>query len=414
VIVPGAAPVHLTYCSNIHPGESWAQVRANLEHHVVRVARALGGPTPFGVGLRLSNLAARELADPAAMAELREFLAAQRLYVFTLNGFPYGTFHGVRVKEEVYLPDWTQPERLAYSERLAELLAQLLPEALCGGELDGSVSSVPGAFRERVRGRADVERMAEALITHAASLHALRERSGRAIALALEPEPRCYLETLEEAARFFREELLCAAAVRRMSALTGLGAAAAQAALRRHLTLCLDACHAAVQFEDLQSGLALLADAGVRVSKLQLSAGLSVRGVGAELPDAELEKLLAPFADPVYLHQVVARGPGGLRRWLDLPEALRGHRERGAARPEEWRVHFHVPIFLEQFDPAGRLRSTQPFLAELLAHQARAPIAPQLEVETYTWNVLPAEHRAQDVARAIERELRWVLERLAA
>jgi len=409
VILAGAVPAQLTYCSNIHPGESWAEVRANLERHVVRVARAVAGDAPFGVGLRLSDRASRELVDPAALGELRKFLEEHRLYVLTLNGFPYGPFHGTRVKEDVYLPDWTQPERLAYSDRLAGLLAALLPE---GGS--GTISSVPGAFRERVRTRDDVACMREALVAHAAALHQLREHSGRTLALALEPEPCCFLETLEEAASFVREDLFGARALSRVRALTGLSSEAAGAALRRHLTVCLDTCHAAVEFEDLETGLGLLADAGVRVGKLQLSAGL-------RLPDAsaDLEALLRPFADPVYLHQVVSRSDGSLRRWLDLPEALADWRQRRSAGKvasgEEWRVHFHVPIFLDRFESAaGPLGSTQPFLAQVLERQAREPISDQLEVETYTWDVLPEAYREGDVTAAVERELRWVMARLPA
>jgi sugar phosphate isomerase/epimerase len=399
-VIVGSGPAHLTYCSNIHPGESWAEVRANLEKHVVRVAREISGSAAFGIGLRLSDAAARELEAPGPLEELAAFLAANRLYVFTLNGFPYGTFHGSRVKEAVYLPDWRQPERLAYSERLARILAALLPDGV-----DGTVSSVPAAFRPSVRGPGDVERIVAQLIAHAASLHRLREQSGRCVALALEPEPCCYLETLDETARFFREQLFAPSAVRRFAALAGLASGAAELALRRHLTLCLDACHAAVEFEDLEAGLALLDDAGIRVGKVQLSAGLRVSGL-----EADRAALLAPFADPVYLHQVVAREVGGLRRWTDLPEALADSKSsRG-----EWRVHFHVPLFLERFDAAGHLCSTQPFLAQLLARQRIRPISAQLEVETYTWDVLPEQHRRGDVAAAVVRELRWVLGQLTA
>jgi hypothetical protein len=223
------------------------------------------------------------------------------------------------------------------------------------------------------------------------------------VALALEPEPCCYLETLDESARFFAEELFGAAGQQRFRSLTGLASGAAELALRRHLTLCLDACHAAVEFEDLEAGLARLDDAGIRVGKVQLSAGLCVPQA-----DADRAALLAAFADPVYLHQVVAREPGGLRRWTDLPEAL-----AAPACPAEWRIHFHVPLFLERFDAAGRLRSTQPFLARLLERQRSRPISTHLEVETYTWDVLPEEHRRSDVASAVVRELRWVLARLA-
>jgi len=270
VILHGPGGPHLTYCTNIHPGESWAEVRHNLEQYVVRVADLIG-VRPFGVGLRLSAAAARELADPAELEALRDLLARHDLYVFTLNGFPYGAFHGQRVKEEVYLPDWLDDERLRYTNQLAELLAELLPLGVTG-----SVSTVPGAFRARVSGPRDEQRMAERMIDHAAFLHSLRRRTGRRICLALEPEPCCHLETLGEAAAFFREHLFAPRGVARLAERTGLSDTAAAAALRRHLTVCLDACHAAVEFEELGQALDALDALGVQIGKIQLSSGLRV------------------------------------------------------------------------------------------------------------------------------------------
>src|SRR5438132_878800 len=105
MLVGGA---HLTYCTNIHPGESWSEVRANLERHVVRVKERIAPRERFGIGLRLSAQAARELASPPLMMAFRRWLDAHDLYVFTINAFPYGAFHGTRVKEDVYRPDWLE------------------------------------------------------------------------------------------------------------------------------------------------------------------------------------------------------------------------------------------------------------------------------------------------------------------
>jgi hypothetical protein len=103
----------------------------------------------------------------------------------------------------------------------------------------------------------------------------------------------------------------------------------------------------------------------------------------------------------------VARTGRGLVRYVDLPEALAALPDAPA---DEWRIHFHAPVFLEELGP---FRSTQPFLREILALQAREPIAPHLEVETYTWDVLPQEFRSADVVDDVVRELSWVRERLA-
>ena len=387
--------VHLTYCSNIHPGETWAEVRAQIGEHLPKVKAQLSPDRPFGIGLRLSAVAAEALSDPAAMAEFKAFLAAEDLYVFTINGFPYGVFHGAPVKERVYLPDWRNEARLAYSNRLADLLAQLLP---VDPALDGSVSTVPGAFKPEIGGHADVEAMADMLIRHAAHLAGLRERTGRTISLALEPEPCCYIETVDEAVAFFRDYLFAADAVARMAALTGLGETAAADALRRHLGLCLDLCHAAVEFEDADAVLAGLRDAGIRIGKMQISAGLRF----ARVDDATID-LLRPFDDAVYLHQVVERNSDGLRRYADLPEAFAA--AAGKSGDREWRVNFHVPIFL---DDLGDFSTTQAFIREMLARQRSAPVTRHLEVETYSWDVLPAEYRNVDVDTAIVRELQWV------
>ncbi|HEX4985361.1 MAG TPA: metabolite traffic protein EboE [Burkholderiales bacterium] len=389
----GAPNVHLTYCSNIHPGETWADVRANIERYFPAVRDAVAPGQPFGVGLRLSARAARELGTGDALAEFKRFLAARNLYVFTINGFPYGTFHGTRVKEEAYLPDWRDEERLRYTDELADLLVQLLPDGV-----EGSISTVPGAFKPAMRGSADVEKIADNVIRHVAKLVDVEERTGRRIALAIEPEPHCYLETVEESVNFFRDRLFSTRAERRLAEITGRKRPQAQAALRRHVGLCLDLCHAAVEFEDPAACIRDLADAGIRITKLQISAGLRLPELTADAVNA-----LKQFDDPVYLHQVVEEGPAGVKRYADLPEALAT--ANCGADGREWRVHCHVPIFM---DDLGAFSSTRSFISEVLGMHRRRPISGHLEVETYTWNVLPEHLRAGGMEQAIAREMNWV------
>lgn len=386
----------LTYCLNVHPAESWAEVRAALLGPAREVARGLAGDDPFPVGLRLSARAVEDLKDPAARADLKAILAAERFEAVTVNGFPYGPFHGTRVKEEVYRPDWREPERLRYTCDLADLMAEIAPT----GRMV-SLSTVPGAFRPLGEGAEDA--IADALLQAAAHCVALERRTGVHVALAIEPEPFCLLETVEETAAFFRERLLSEAAAVRLAGLAGLSAEEATRALPRHLGLCYDVCHAAVEFEEPRESLALLREAGVPVHKLQLSAALRVPRV-----DEAARAALARFEEPTYLHQVVMRGSDGLRRVRDLPEAL----ARGAeADGEEWRVHFHVPVFLGDL---GAFESTQGFLAEILALHRERPVSPHLEVETYTWDVLPPDLQGSGLTDAILGELRWVRQQLAA
>ena len=388
----GAGSVHLTYCTNIHPGETWEEIRRNLADHVLRVKALVSPRAPFGVGLRLSAEAARTLAETNALDDLSAFLSDHDLYVFTINGFPYGRFHGARVKEDVYRPDWLQDERLAYSDVLAHVLAALLPDGL-----SGSVSTVPGCYRPRAATPEALAAVADRLILHAATLVRLDREHGKCVTLALEPEPFCVLETVAETVRFFEDHVFTRGASARLAASTGLGPAESEAALHRHLGVCLDACHAAVEFERPAEAVAALRRAGIKIAKVQVSAGLVV-----EPPSDAQREALRSFAEDVYLHQVVARRGEALLRYPDLEEALQ---DPAAARADEWRIHFHVPLFREELGP---FRNTQGFLRELLSLQAKDPVSTHLEVETYTWDVLPDHLKTGDIVEYVTRELDWV------
>lgn len=386
---------HLTYCTNIHAGEPLDEVMAGLAKHLPAIKSAVAPERPLGVGLRLGHQAAEGLRDPAALAALKRFLAEGGYYVFTLNGFPYGAFHGRAVKEDAYKPDWSEPARLAYTDHLAELLSALLP----AGQ-EGSVSTVPCTFKPWAEGRMDA--ITENLIRHVAHLVAVARKTGQTIALALEPEPCCQLETIDETVAFFKARLFDRQGVARLAALSGLAGAEAEAAMRRHIGVCYDVCHAAVEFEDPRASIAQLRANGIRIAKLQLSSALKVASL-----DARSAQHLAAFAEPVYLHQVVQNSNGRLRRFVDLPQALA---EAGRAAGAEWRVHFHVPVFLERMTHFG---TTQAFLAEILRLHREDPISAHLEVETYTWDVLPESYRNVDLSAAIARELAWVKGQLA-
>jgi sugar phosphate isomerase/epimerase len=399
--LPGAP--QLTYCTNIHPGESWEEVQRNLERFTLPVKQAIAPDRPFGVGLRLSALAAEQLAAPAELERLREFLDSNGLYVFTFNGFPYGPFHGAPVKEEVYLPDWTDAARLAYTDQLADIMAALLPD---GDEVTGTISTVPGAFRERVRTEPEVDAMAVMVARHAAHLYRIREETGRRISLALEPEPCCYLEVTRDAVGFFTKRLWRRSTVQVFEALTGLAGGRAEEFLREQVGICFDTCHMAVEYEGCEPAVRALQAAGIRINKAQITAGLQIDFDGTA-EDQERVAALQAFAEGVYLHQVVEKRGERLDRHVDLPEALR--KWAGGDLPDECRIHFHVPVFREELGP---FRGTQGYVGEFLDLLREEPVAPHLEVETYTWDVLPEAYRRESIVDAVAGELRWVLERL--
>ena len=378
------SPLHLTYCLNIHPGETLAEHRAAIRLHAVAVKQRLAPQRPFGLGLRLGAAAAAELGAPAARQQLRSELDALGLYAFTINGFPYGQFHGARVKENVYAPDWRTRERLDYTCLLADILAELVPDGM-----SGSISTLPGSFKAWIHNDADVRAMAKNLVACAKYLAALREKTGREIHVGLEPEPFCFLETTDEVIRFFEGPLATACAD-----------AAEREQVRRHLGVCLDTCHVALQFESPLVALRRYRAAGIRVSKIQLSAALETAAASADA--------LRPFDEPVYLHQTKARFMNGeLLAWPDLPDALPAIAQSESL--ETVRVHFHVPLFWEGGAP---LRSTATDLSAEFFREACAATE-HLEVETYTFAVLPEAMRAGGVVDCICREIEWVQRKIS-
>lgn len=373
---------HLSYCLNVHPGEGWSENLEAISSYTLGIRELVAPGKPFGLGLRIAQQAAAELAGSAALREqAAAFFAERKLYPFTINGFPYGRFHRGRVKEQVYAPDWRSQERRDYTQQLALLLAGWLPE---GGE--GSISTVPCSFKPWIISQSDVELMARCLVETAQFLDRLYAETGRLIHLGLEPEPCCFLETTEETVRFFEESL------------------PSDELLRRHIGVCLDTCHVALQFENPAEAVRAYQRAGIRISKVQLSAALAAKPSAAGA--------LGPFVEPVYFHQVKALTQSGeLRSWYDLPDALAqigGEGEAPAEPLKELRVHYHVPLFFEGDGLLGSTASTMD--AEFFALLREA--TNHLEIETYTFDVLPAELRAGGVVQSIAGEFRWVLERL--
>lgn len=397
MIVQHSPPLHLTYCLNIHPGESWAENFAAIREKVTAVKARVAPGEWFGLGLRIAHQAAEELTASADLrAEALALFHEHQLYPFSINGFPYGRFHAGPVKENVYAPDWRTPQRLHYTIQLADLLAGWLPEGI-----DGSISTVPGSFKPWITTEADTEKMVDYLAAVVAHLVALREDTGREIHLGLEPEPDCFLETTDETVAFFEDTLFTAGAAE-VARLLKCYRSDAEAMVRRHLGVCFDTCHVALQFEDPAASLRAYRDAGIRISKVQLSAALQAPAT------AEICAALAPFAEPVYLHQVKGHAASGAQfAWFDLPTAL--EEIPGFTDLDEVRVHFHVPLFFTGNGPIG---STAGTLTPEFFQELRAGACPHLEIETYTFDVLPPEVHPGDIVESIAREYAWVLGRL--
>ncbi len=373
--------LHLAYCTNIHRGDDWPQTLTSLETHTLAVRERVGSGKPYAIGLRLSDLASRQLSEPATLDAFREWLNRHDCYVFTINGFPYGQFHGTKVKEGVYLPDWTSPDRLAYTNRLFDLLAQLAPEGI-----EGSVSTLPGSFKDFITTDEQKRAIRGNLWRAIEHIDRTEQRCGRRLHLGVEPEPLGLFETSAETVRFFRE----------MEA-----ERPGDSRLKRYLGVNYDTCHLAVEYEQPADVVAAFQREGIRISKIHLSSALQV------VPDEPARAWLHQFSEDTYLHQVVARTAGGTLRFdRDLDRAL--------IQPPgdlEWRIHFHVPLHASKLTHG---RTTASHLLGLLDLLAKNPaLCSHLEMETYTWEVLPAELRATNVVDQLVREYEWTLAELS-
>ena len=394
--------LHLAFCTNVHPSDGWAEVFSNLRRFPPALRERLAPEEPFGIGLRLSGVESRELLEESRLERFRSFLDDHGLYVFTLNGFPYGTFHGQPAKANVHAPDWREEERVRYTLRLAEILAYLLPE-----EADGGISTSPLSYKAWVNAKDPTiwEHLVRQLVRVVEELVRIRREQGKTVHVDIEPEPDGLLENSAEVVRFYERWLLGTGA-RVLAARLGTSLDEARSLVLDHVRICFDTCHVAMACEDPEQVLDRFARTGIKVGKVQISSALKVPLPEDEAGRVELEGRLRPFAESTYLHQVACLGRDGtLRRYPDLADALPYLRGSEAV---QWRIHFHVPVFVERY---GALLPTQQEIRRTFELLRERRFCRHLEIETYTWSVLP-EGLKEDLLELICREYEWVLDGL--
>lgn len=394
--------LHLTYCTNIHPGETWSEVEHNVKQYITKLKTRLSPDQSFGIGLRLADIAARELLNGDNLAQFHSWLQEQDLYVFTLNGFPYGGFHHQVVKDRVYAPDWSQVERLDYTLKLIQILTTLLPE-----NLDGGISTLPISYKPWWQNSESQNQVLHQSSIHLAQAIAamaeVHQNMGKLLHLDLEPEPDGLLENTTEVIDFFQDWLLPIGG-KWLEQELGINPANAEYLIKKHIRVCYDTCHFAVEYEEPEQILQSFQHAGIKIGKIQLSSAIKINIPSEPELRQKIIENLSPFAESTYLHQVIARH----HEWEDFKH----HRDLSTALPllleteaEEWRTHFHVPIFIRNYQ---LFESTQEHLEKLLKILPLYDGGHHLEIETYTWEVLPPEMKL-DILTSIEREYQWVL-----
>ncbi|MCI0920909.1 metabolite traffic protein EboE [Sphingobacterium rhinopitheci] len=399
------ANTHLSYCTNIHGGESWDDHFRELQTYVPLIKAEICPDQSFGLGLRLSAQASQALIIPDNLAVFKSWLQENNVYIFTMNGFPYGDFHLKEVKDKVHFPDWTTGERLNYTLNLFDILAQLIPQ-----NEEGGISTSPLSYRfwfeEGTAAWQDMKQAATLNIVKVAEYLYLKEHdTGRYMHLDIEPEPDGVIENAAEFIHWYQEELLTSAQGYFKDRL-GLNKEDVKVLINRYICLCYDVCHFALAYAEHAHVMDQLADLNIKIGKFQISSALKVDLLEDTVDRLAKKEVLKEFDEPIYLHQVIARKKDGtLVKYRDLPQAL-PHIDN--PQHVEWRSHFHVPIFLAKY---AEVASTQQDILEVLALHNKHSRTNHIEVETYTWGVLPKSLQAS-IESSISRELQWLLDQI--
>jgi hypothetical protein len=386
---------HLTYSTLVHQTDNWDQLWKSVNTYLPAVKARVAPQQKFGVCLRTSAPSIEMLSqDATKVADLKQFFKDQDLYLYTANAFVYGVFKKQVIKEDVYEPDWRTPERREYTKQVANLLATLAPEGV-----NPSIQSAPLGFKPKGTGPDIAKAYTDNIVDVVAHLVKLEKDTGKVVTLGLEPEPRCYLETTDETVTYFNDYLFAPQTAEQLAKKAGIHAADAAAAMKKFMGVVFDIGHQSVGYEDIPVSLQKLVDNGVPIVKLQEAASMHIPDVTQEKVDA-----LQAFAKTIYLSQTCQRKDGKTQWFLNLEDAFEDWYKNPG--PREWRTHFHVPVFLTEL---GHGFGTTRFgLEQALAVHKKTPLSTHLEIETYTWDVLPDHLKTGDIVEYVTRELEWV------
>ena len=389
---------HLTYCSNIHTGEGWQEHFSELKKNIPDIKKTVCSDAPMGIGLRLANQASIDLSGVQNLEIFKKWLTENDCYIFTMNGFPYGGFHDVVVKDQVHAPDWTTQSRVDYTNRMFEILAKILPESMT----EGGISTSPLSYRFWWKSPDELTKAVESatqnILSVVDNLLIIKGKTNKILHLDIEPEPDGILENSTEFIDWYNNILLPMGEKHFMA--KGFSTEESQEIIRTHVQLCFDICHFGVSYEEPQEVVDKLIANNIRVGKIQISSALKVDFSTDEFAKFEA---ISQYDEPTYLHQVIARKTdGSFEKFRDLKPTLEAF-EMG--KYAEWRVHFHVPLFLEKYN---LLSSTQSEIIKTLNIQKERPFTNHLEIETYTWGVLPTEFQVP-LNESIVREIKWVI-----
>ena len=388
-LTPRWSPEQIGYCCNVHPGVTPDELVHSLRNYCSAV-RKKRGIASMQVGLWICEPALKAYRDKKNLTRLKQCLQDEGLYVVSLNGFPQGDFHQPVVKQKVYQPTWADKSRLNYTLGLAQLLADCMPEE----KTQGTISTLPLAYRLGWNDHSH-HRACRHLCQFAAAMASLEKQTGKQIRLCLEMEPGCVLESTSQVVQLFQRDLPRAARAEFIDF----------ALIERYLGVCFDICHQAVMDESIAESVRALQRANIVIGKVQVSCAMDV----TKPQLSTVADFLQSFADKKYLHQVTTRNTQGELIFKDdLGEALS---DENFPRCAPWRVHYHLPIQLRDCGVEG-VSTTNNCIEQFFSSLSDClSYKPHLEVETYTWGILPQFRgvgNGDGLVAGIVDELNWL------
>jgi len=370
----------ITYCGNVHPVVGLSDLEQYLDESTPSVQNHFGAKFPLG--LWLPKTAMQDALSEKGLASLRGRLETLETMPVTFNAFPMEVFHGTRVKELVYTPDWSTRERLDYTKSVAQLGVKL-------GMKSFSISSLSGGFKPNDKAE-KVTQYLEHWLQWVDWARSLEENESVRVSLALEPEPFNTMEDESDAIQLW-------AKLREAAKVKGIS----EEYLQRYLGLCFDTCHFSVRYVSLTEAWERLKQHSIPVHKIQVSVAPRWQASMGE----ESRMKFFNWEEPVYLHQSFAKVAGQRQSFLDLDLA-----KRYEGKVEEWRTHFHVPIHFGHREDSTGFELID-FLNYLKMHETEIPV---LEVETYSFNSMGEQWGEQtSLEQSIAKEMLWLQEQMS-
>jgi hypothetical protein len=384
--------VDLSYCTNIHFGESWEEVFYILKFHSRKLRNAFLKMDQFGIGLRLSNSSIINLSKSSFFFDFLFWLKINNFYIKSVNGFPYSFFGSNYIKDNVYLPDWSNFKRYIYSRRIIILFSNFLNKNNFGG-----ISTLPLSYKYFFCNYSynnlyikSIKYLYSLLIL----LNDIYVNNKIFIHLDIEPEPDCVVSNTLDYINFFKKWLLDRIILYFLKKKIHMF-------ILNYFRICFDICHSSVEFESICQSFNSIFLFNIKFGKFQISSSLKI-----DKMNFYNSYVFSYLPETPYIHQVY--GKTFYDNIITYKDISLAHILLYKKKIVEYRIHYHVPIFFDKYEI---FESTQQYIIEFFKLLKKRNAFYIFEIETYTFDILPC-YLKLNILYSLKREYDWVIKNL--